>query len=473
MIPIGQVRESSLNPRRSFDETAMQELIASVKIHGVVTPVLVRPTGKTYELAAGHRRFRAAKAAGLTELPAVVRSMKDDEFLEVLTIENMQRADIHPLDEAHGYHNLIAKCGHDVERIAERVGRSVKYVYDRMKLLELIRPAQKLFLEDKISAGHAILLARLTPSEQERTIDPDTGGLFVGVLHFAREDNEEGPYAHVKAVTVRELQAHIDAHVRFDPNKADSILFPETVKELQAASELHDKIIPITHDHYVRPEAKDGSRTYGPSSWKRADGKHGSKACDGSVTGVIVVGEGRGQAFKVCVNKKKCTVHWGKEIRAAEKRSKEGPKTGETAQDRYRRDEEKRKAEEANQEAARARYAKAVPAILAALAKRIQALPMKPNGLMGETLMKEVRGWRHDTKLDQYVPIGSTADDLVRHAVFIIVAQNASDHWACEGFVTQGKAFGLDVKKIVDEAVPVETKEQPAKGTKSKKTKAA
>lgn len=169
-VLLAEIHESSLNRRRHFDPKKLQELADSIRTDGVLSPVLVRPhpNGKGgYELAAGHRRRRAALQAGLEEIPAIVRSMTDEQFLKTLVTENLQREDLHPLDEAEGYRDLLQLPGYDVTAVAAAVAKSESYVYQRLKLLELVPSAQKAFLADKLTAGHAILMARLQPKDQE------------------------------------------------------------------------------------------------------------------------------------------------------------------------------------------------------------------------------------------------------------------------------------------------------------------
>lgn len=184
-IALDKLHESPLNPRRAFDEKALKELAANLAQVGVLTPLLVRPNAKGYEIAAGHRRFRAAKIAKLAGVPCVVRELDDQTFLEIMTIENLQREDIHPLDEALGYQALIDKTGMEVAAIAAKVGKSESYVYQRLKLAGLIKPAQKAFIEEKITAGHAILIARLQPKEQEEALKYCTGSCNCGVRELA------------------------------------------------------------------------------------------------------------------------------------------------------------------------------------------------------------------------------------------------------------------------------------------------
>lgn len=176
-LPIGKLKPSALNPRKTFDKDSMAELIASVKIHGVVTPILVRPNGKEFEIAAGERRHRAAKAAKLKTLPAIVRSMDDKQFIEIVTIENLQREDLHPMEEAYGYSRLLAS-GYDTQGIADKIGKSQTYVQRRVKLLELSEPARKLFEANTITPAHAVILARLSNEEQAEALDPNAEILY-------------------------------------------------------------------------------------------------------------------------------------------------------------------------------------------------------------------------------------------------------------------------------------------------------
>lgn len=309
-IKLDNLRPSRTNPRGKHEREALAELTASVAKQGVLMPVLVRPlSGEAYELVAGHRRFAAAKAAGLGTIPATVRELSDVEVLEIQVVENLQREGLTPLEEAEGYQRLLRAPGYDVERIAERVGRSPKYVYDRMKLLALSKDAQALLLEEKITAGHAILLARLSPADQKRALaegallqrehllfDPQGGGREGGAL---------------KAVSVRELAGWIDKHVRFDAGRVDPMLFPETAAAVAEAP----KVVAITHLHYIPEPARDG-KTVGPKSWARADGREKSKTCAHATLGFVAVGPHRGEAFEVCIAKDRCKVHWPEQVRA-------------------------------------------------------------------------------------------------------------------------------------------------------------
>jgi ParB/RepB/Spo0J family partition protein len=172
-MPIKQLVESPTNPRKSFDAAKLEDLAASIREKGVLEPILARPVvggGSTWEIVAGARRVRAAKLAGLATVPAIVASLSDQQALEVQVIENLQREDVHPMDEAAGFEALL-KHGHDVAGLAARVGKSEAHVYQRLRLLSLSPKCQKLFLEDRFPASTALILARIpSPKLQDQAL---------------------------------------------------------------------------------------------------------------------------------------------------------------------------------------------------------------------------------------------------------------------------------------------------------------
>lgn len=163
LVPIGEVIENPSNPRRAMDKAAMDELTESVRTHGVLQPLLARRTsdGELLELVAGHRRLRAAVAAGLDHVPVIERVLTDQEVLEIQIIENLQRADLHPLEEAEGYRRLHQEFGYSVEDLAAKVGKSKAYVYSRMRYTHLPPNAKKLFLQGTLTPTTAGLIARI------------------------------------------------------------------------------------------------------------------------------------------------------------------------------------------------------------------------------------------------------------------------------------------------------------------------
>lgn len=169
-IKIDQIKPSKTNPRKHFDTKAMLELAESIRKHGILQPILVREVDTAfYEIVAGERRFYAAKDAGLKEIPAKILTLTDSETLEIQVIENLQRADLHPMEEAEGYQQLMKKYGYGTaDEIAAKIGKSRSYVYGRMKLCSLCPEAKKAFLKGAVNASVALLLARVPEALQEK-----------------------------------------------------------------------------------------------------------------------------------------------------------------------------------------------------------------------------------------------------------------------------------------------------------------
>ena len=166
-IPLNQLRPSPHQPRTQFDKPAIEALAASLKAQGAIQPILVRRIGGQYELVAGERRLRAAQVAGLESLPAVVRDLSDDEAATITLIENIQREDLNPIDEAQALRGLADRLGQTHEQIAERVGRARATVTNLIRLLELCPEVQKLVRDGKISMGHARVLVPLSVDRQK------------------------------------------------------------------------------------------------------------------------------------------------------------------------------------------------------------------------------------------------------------------------------------------------------------------
>lgn len=179
---LGEMQPSPTNPRKRFPEAEQAELTDSVRKHGVLQPLLVRPwpdddTG-LFEIVAGERRYRAANTAGLLEVPVLVRHLTDDEVLHIQIVENLQRKDLHPLEEADGY-KVLSDRGHTLEQIAAEVSQTKTYIAQRLKLCALNASTRKLFYEDKLNARTALMIARLPTELQEKaakTISTGYGG---------------------------------------------------------------------------------------------------------------------------------------------------------------------------------------------------------------------------------------------------------------------------------------------------------
>lgn len=478
-LPLADLQPSPLNPRKHFDDRALAELAASIASVGVIEPLVVRPVNGHYEVVAGERRFRAAQQAGLTSVPSVVKPLTDAQALEIMVIENNQREDVNALEEGDGFSRLL-KAGYDLEKLAERLGRSKKYVYDRIKLLDLAPTAQQLLLADKMTAGHAILLARLKPADQTRAIDPDQGGLFSwdsaaaddedvrlkGKPKQARRQEALAEYNSVKPRSVRELNQWIADHVRFDVDqavKAAPLEYGETAARVTTAEGKPGKgkkVIPITFDHYVQPEARSDDRTYGPRAFKIADGKEHfdfssyrsivTKTCEFSVLGVVAVGEHYGAAFDVCVARDKCEVHWKAEIaernKSDKRRAAGKPSPQKVRQDSYAAQREQEQRENELRDRKRKAWDAVAPKAFAALAVRLKPMAASGNGrVMAAALdamsLKVAERELREKLLGKLTP--ATA------LLWIVWTDLVGSHgYAFEDFSKAVKGLGVDLKAV-------------------------
>ncbi|EAC8500887.1 ParB/RepB/Spo0J family partition protein [Listeria monocytogenes] len=160
-IAIKEIKPNPYQPRKIFDAKAINELRDSIKIHGVLQPIILRNTDKGYEIVVGERRYRAAKEAKLKELPAVVRDLTEEEMMELSVIENLQREDLSPLEEAESYQFLMKKLGLTQAKLAERVGKSRPYIANFVRLLTLPEEVQVMLRDGSLSAGHGRVLLGL------------------------------------------------------------------------------------------------------------------------------------------------------------------------------------------------------------------------------------------------------------------------------------------------------------------------
>jgi ParB family chromosome partitioning protein len=171
VIPIERVRRNPHQPRADFDDDALAELTASIATHGVLQPIIVRDAADGgYELIAGERRLRAARAAGLAEIPAVVRDSSANELLELALVENIQRSDLNPIEEASAYRELIDRFGLSHEAVSRQVGKSRVAISNALRLLDLAAETRQAIVDGRISEGHGRALAALTIPELQRAV---------------------------------------------------------------------------------------------------------------------------------------------------------------------------------------------------------------------------------------------------------------------------------------------------------------
>ena len=168
MVNLSLIEPNRGQPRKQFDEEALQELADSIRNFGVLQPLIVKKSGDTmYELIAGERRWRAARLAGLREVPVIVREYSRQQTMEIALIENVQREDLNPIEEARAYQMLIQEFGLKQEEVAERVSKNRATITNSMRLLKLDERVQEMLVENKISGGHARALLALEDGEQQ------------------------------------------------------------------------------------------------------------------------------------------------------------------------------------------------------------------------------------------------------------------------------------------------------------------
>lgn len=165
LVKITKIEPNRAQPRRHFNEDSLQELADSIKQHGVIEPLIVQKRGEGYAIIAGERRWRAARLAGLKEIPVIVKEYSDQEMFEIALIENIQRENLNPIEEAFAYKKLIEEFKLKQDDVANRVGKSRTAVTNSMRLLKLDERVQQMLVEDMLSSGHARALLTLTDLE--------------------------------------------------------------------------------------------------------------------------------------------------------------------------------------------------------------------------------------------------------------------------------------------------------------------
>jgi ParB family chromosome partitioning protein len=217
-VPIGSLKKSALQPRVIFNQEKLSELSKSIQENGILQPILVRTEGDHYKIIAGERRFRAAKMLGLQSVPVIVKETNDEKSLEFALIENIQREDLNPIEEAEAYHKLLKEYGLTQEAVAEKVGKSRSAVANSVRLLKLPFEVQNFVIEQKLSMGHIrCLLSLESPDKQvalaRKAIDNDWSVRELESVVMGRE-NENPQLDNKKSKKKTAFHAHEDVHIR-------------------------------------------------------------------------------------------------------------------------------------------------------------------------------------------------------------------------------------------------------------------
>ncbi|HXX46270.1 MAG TPA: ParB/RepB/Spo0J family partition protein [Candidatus Acidoferrales bacterium] len=230
-VDVDLIDPSPFQPRTRFREEALEELARSIRASGIVQPLVVRRVGRRYQLIAGERRWRAAQRAAMSRVPAVVRDVRDDMALEMTLVENLQREDLNPIEQARAFQRLVDEFHLTQEEVADRTGKDRATIANSVRLLRLEDPIQELLEEGRLSAGHGrALLAVDDPKER---------------LELARRIARGG-------MTVRQLERHVARASRAKPNRQPVAIDPNTkwaIEELQRKYGTKIAIYPLRPGH--------------------------------------------------------------------------------------------------------------------------------------------------------------------------------------------------------------------------------
>jgi ParB/RepB/Spo0J family partition protein len=338
-LPITQIRPSSMNPRRSFNPAADDELYDSIKAHGILTPLLVRPVDGTdtpqYEVVAGHRRLMAAQEINLPAVPVTVRELSDDEAREAALIENLHRENLAPLDEAESYQALLLIPGATAASVAAAVGKSPAYIGRRMRLLFLVDDAKGALREGRLDVARAELLAKLTTDVQARALTEEVW------LPMFSGDGEEGTLETLRPLA--DLRAWVERRTRLEV--ADLVddtdtreLFPEAAEAVSGGKVL----LEVALDRFSQSPAK-ADIPPGVLRLNKDFREVTGKKCKFALPALVVFGERRGDVVSVCCEKKgptTCAVHWPAKPKADQA---QGPATRMSWQEEQAQREHQRK----------------------------------------------------------------------------------------------------------------------------------
>jgi ParB/RepB/Spo0J family partition protein len=288
------------NPRRVFAEEPLQELANSIREHGVLQPVLVTPNGDRYSIRAGARRVRAARLAGLSEVPVRVCEVDPLKATAIALIENIHRSDLDALDEATTYRRILdEREGLTLDGLSAIVLKPRRYIHEQLRLLDLIPEAQDLLAQGVLPIEYARLLARAPQEKQPEGLSFCFSPLFSA-------DGRQREYL----APLASLKNWFERAVRLDPRSEDTkILLPEVAAHVEQIETQQNARILMLSTLYNHGSA-DRERRDKPilqRSWKLAEG---DESCKYAQPGLVVIGPQKGERFQVCIDKARCTKHW-------------------------------------------------------------------------------------------------------------------------------------------------------------------
>ena len=327
-VALEQLVPSALNPRRTFTPAADAELLKSIQANGILTPLLVRhrpgydpEAPGTYEIVAGHRRYAAALELGLDAVPVTVRELNDDQAREMALIENLQRENLTPLDEAESYQALLAIPGATPASVAATVGKSPAYIGRRLKLLGLIGDAKDALRAGQMDVARAELLVKLDEDTQAQALKE-----AVWLRLFEGYDPEDGrpkvaPALIDSQASLSELREWVDERTRLSlhdlATDADTReLFPEAAEAVAESETAHapTPLLEVALDRFSQSPAKATI----PAGVLRLNAQFREvvgKRCKSAERAVVVFGQRKGDVVLVCRDKKGCATHWPPKVK--------------------------------------------------------------------------------------------------------------------------------------------------------------
>lgn len=413
-ILLTDLRPSPHNPRKRFD--AIDELAASIRQKGIRVPLLARPVNGHFEIVAGERRFKAAQLAGLLEVPAIVEPLSDHDAREIQILENLQRVDVHPLDEADAFRDLMVfDKAYTVEAIAAKVGKSASYVYQRLKLTELIADARAAYEADEITAGHAVRLARLSADRQAQAL-PEC---FYELFGSDADKREPAPLSKLD----RWIQKHDQVNVTSPETQH---YFPEVAAEIADEAE-PAKLLQLSRSH--QPGADLGTKDHGLLGTARwtpiTDQRH---RCPNVQRGVVVHA-GPLEVLEVCATKG-CPKHF-----PVAKKSDAGSRGDSTAAAQKQREEHD--ARERTEREAREAWDALRPVAITALADHLKGTKLDA-GLLRASLSRPA---------DIVELIGALTPAKAGQALALdMILSNGT--WSKDRFLQAVKPFKFNVGKV-------------------------
>lgn len=296
-LPVAWLKPSPANPRRHMSDEADQQLADSITAVGILEPLIARPLGAPqdnagYEVVAGHRRLRAAQLAGVDEVPVIVKHLTDTEALEIALIENDQRKDVHPLDEAEAFASLLKVSAYSAIGLAAKLGRPLRFVQDRLRLLDLTPELAAAFESDHITLGHAQLIAKLTPEQQRTALK----ACFTPVMNFGdSEDADDEGVEELRLNPVHKLKDYIAEEFPLDLGSPETQAeFPELAAAMTAAEAAGATVLLLSEDWGGWQDAPVPGEPLRRQHWShcKAGDPHARR-------GVVVQGRNRGAVIWV------------------------------------------------------------------------------------------------------------------------------------------------------------------------------